>query len=102
MNVGPDGSPTLTNGLCGSFVVDGRVGLGLFLVAEGRACWGRVKNAALQFCYSKIEHSIKDHRVWKIVWKTVYIGGPIVNCEHAGFLSATPPPSFGPHVARLA
>jgi hypothetical protein len=40
------------------------------------------------------------------VWKTVYIGGSVassaLNGEHAGFLSATPPPSFGPHVARLA
>ncbi len=47
-------------------LVDFKVGVGRFVVAEGRAGRGQVKNAACSN-FSKIENSIKDNRVWKIV-----------------------------------
>ncbi len=34
-------------GLCGSMLVDVKDDVGRFLVAEGRAGWGRVKNVAM-------------------------------------------------------
>ena len=48
-------------------LVDVRVDVGRFFVAEGRASRGHVKNVA--FPPKKNEDSIKENRVWKIVWK---------------------------------
>ena len=70
-NLGLDGPSALTCGLCGSNVVDFGVVVGRFWVAEGRACRGRVKNVAFPQCFPKIERSIKENRVWKIVCGTI-------------------------------
>ncbi len=48
-NLGPDGPSAFKCGLCGSIVVDVRVDVGRFFVAEGRACRGQVKSVALIF-----------------------------------------------------
>ncbi len=66
-NLGPDGPSALKCGLCGSIWVDLGVDVGRFFVAEGRAGRGRVKNVAFPNIFSKIEDSIKENRVWKIV-----------------------------------
>jgi hypothetical protein len=74
------------------FLVD----IGRFFVAEGRACWGQVKNVAFPKSFSKAEDSNKEHRVWKIVCgKKVYCLGKIAtstsNFAHVHFLLVTPP-----------
>ncbi len=64
--LGPDGPSALN---CGSMLVDVKVDVGRFFVAEGRACWGRVNNDMLSNTFSKVvfqkvENSIKESRVW--------------------------------------
>ena len=66
-NFGPDGPSASTFGIRGSILIDCKVDVGCFFVAEGRAGWGRVKNAAFPNILSKLEDSIKENRVWKIV-----------------------------------
>ena len=53
-------------------LVDVRVYVGRFFVAEGRAGWGRVKHVAFPKLCSKIEDSIKENRVWKILCGKLY------------------------------
>ncbi len=43
---GPDGSPPVNLGLGGSILIDLKVDVDRFLVAECRACRGQVKNVA--------------------------------------------------------
>ena len=52
-NLGPDGPSALTCGLCGSMLVDVRVDVGRFFVAEGRAGWGQVKHVAFPKHFQK-------------------------------------------------
>ena len=49
-------------------LVDVRVDVGRFFVAEGRACRGRVKIVAFPNIFSRAEDSIKENRVWKFVF----------------------------------
>jgi hypothetical protein len=60
-NLGPDGPSASTCGLCGSMLVDFKVDVGRFFVAEGRAGLGQVKHVA--FPFFKIGDSINENRV---------------------------------------
>ena len=53
-------------------LVDVRVDVGRFSVAEGRARWGRAKHVAFSKIFSNIEDSIKENRVWKSVCGHVF------------------------------
>ena len=64
MNLGPDGPSALKCRLCGSILVDFRVDVDRFFVAEGRAGWGQEKQVAFPQNKIKIEDSIKENRVW--------------------------------------
>ncbi len=52
-NLGPDGPSAFKFGLCGSMLVDFRVDVGRFVLAEGRACWGQVKTVPFQNQFQK-------------------------------------------------
>ena len=60
--------PSRRNVRHGIIVFDFRVDVGRVFFAEGRAGWGQVKNVAFPKLSSKVEDTIKDKRVWKIVF----------------------------------
>ncbi len=81
-NLGPDGPPPSTFGLCGSMLVDCGVDVGRFFVAEGRACHGQLKHVAY-FAVSKI---IWENAIFEIR-KRPSRKTCVDNCVHIGQIS---------------
>ena len=77
-------------GRCLSILIDFQVDVGRFFVAEGRACRGQVKNVECPKIFSRIEDSIREHRVWKSVYSLAKIAKSALTCAHVHFLLVTP------------
>ena len=97
-NVGLDGPPPPRFGLCGSVLVAFRIRCWSIFRRRRPRRLGTSKKRRFSKIISKIEDRIQENRVWKIVWKNVYIFRKFATsasiCAHVDFLLVTHPPIF--------